>query len=118
MWTDGVVDVLPLMEGGGEASDAGMSGSPFVKLLGVRAVAAFDATVELRTPGRENEELDATRAAGFLELRHEFTAAIDLEGLHGKGHPVEHRRKSEARGPRCRAFVQLEDGIATDDVAR
>ncbi len=47
-------------------------------------VAAFDAAVDVGTPGREDMEGDAGVTAGGFAFLHELGAAIDLHRAHGQ----------------------------------
>src|SRR4030042_4075818 len=54
-------------------------------LPGMGSLSALDVAVELGGTWRQYEELQITPLAGGLELAHELTAAVDLNGPDGEG---------------------------------
>ena len=81
MWSDGVVEVLELGEGGrglGDGEFAGIEGPEFGP-GGV--VGALDAAVGLGGSWREDEKWELEVSACGFELGHELGAAVDLDGL-------------------------------------
>jgi len=56
------------------------------KLTADGAVEAFDPAVEFGTAWRQDVEGNVLLTTGEFEFRHEFGAAIDLDGLNGNGH--------------------------------
>ena len=86
VWADVVVDGFPLLEPLVEGGDLEGEVGDLVELLGMGAVGAFDAAVELGGAGRQGEQEDAAEPALGLELGHELRSAVDLEGADREGH--------------------------------
>ena len=89
-----------------------------VELLGVGAVGALDAAVQLRAPGRQDEQGDPALGARRLELGHELRAVLDADGAHRERHPGGERVEDRGRRAGARGRAQLEDVPAADHVAR
>ncbi len=100
MGTNGVVDDLVRGQFGGEVSDVGRGGAAVVELLAEGPLQAFDAPSELWRAWEQEEEFERMRLAVHLELGLELAAAINLQGLDGKGQPVQHLL--QALGGGCR----------------
>jgi len=81
VWSDGVVEVLELGEGGRSLGDGEFAGVEGPELGPGGVVGALDAAVEPGGPWREDEEREAEVAACGFELGHELGAAVDLDGL-------------------------------------
>jgi len=100
--TDGVVDGLPVAEGGLERGEARLGVGELVELLGVGPVGPLDRAVELGAPGRQDEEADAPGGTRLLELGHELRAVVDADGPDLEGHPrrqgIEDLRRCRGRG--------------------
>ena len=82
--SDGVIDMLPVLEFAIESRELQGAGGDFIELLGMGAVGAFDGAVEFWGSRRENEQTKSASLAGLFKQGLEFTAAIDLDGADGK----------------------------------
>ena len=117
MGAHGVVGALPGQEGlveGGELQSAVME---FIKLLGMGALGSLDVAVELGGARRQHEEPATFLPAGLLEAGLELTAAIDLNGAHGKRHAPQQGFQETGRGARGGAAIELHHIPAGDDAA-
>jgi hypothetical protein len=76
--------------------------------LGVGAVGALYAAVELGAAGRQGEAGDPPLGAGGLELGHELTPVVDADGPHRDGHPLGQRGEDDQRGAGARGSAQFE----------
>ena len=81
MWSDGVVEVLELGEGGRSLGDGEFAGVEGPEFGPGGVVGALDAAVGLWGSWREDEEWELEVAACGFELGHELGAAVDLDGL-------------------------------------
>jgi len=106
MRADRVVDALPGARRAIEGRHVPGQVVDFVKLLGVRALDAFDGPVELGTLGRQYEQVDPGPLTGALKGREEFRAAIDLNGVDREGHAVPHGGEEVGGGRGRRAFAR------------
>ena len=86
--TEGVVHSFPgqelLVEGGHLQREA----VDFIELLRMRPLGALYTSVELGGARWEDKEADTPLLAGLLKGCLELASPIDLNGLHGKGHPA------------------------------
>ena len=102
MRADEVVGVLPVVDQRVQLLDAAGQIGAGVEFVAPRAVASFDAAVELRHAWRQHVELDVFGFAGGFELGHEFGAAVDLDGFKREGQIglelVEEQRRGRGRG--------------------
>jgi hypothetical protein len=79
-------------------------------------VGAFDAAVEFRTTGRQDEEANVVVGAGGFKLRHEFTAAIDLDRLDRDRERLLQVRQKVARGGGGGTGADHRQVVAADDI--
>ncbi len=80
---EGGSDVIVEELGLGEGGDGELAGVEVPELDSGAVVGPFDAAVELRSWGRQDERGDIEGLAGWLELGPELAAAVDLDGAEG-----------------------------------
>jgi amino acid adenylation domain-containing protein len=107
----GVVDSLPLPELAVDGPHRPLELGHLAELLGIRLLGAFDVTIELRGPGRRDEEVDTPALALALELGEEHRAPIDLDRAQRE---VQSRLEEALAGP---ARGALDSGYPNTAVA-
>jgi hypothetical protein len=114
MRSNEVVGFLPVFDEWVQLLDGGRQIGAGIELVAPRAVAAFDAAVELGHARRQDVELDILGLAGGFELGHELGAAIDLDALELEGQVgfqlIEEQRGGSGGG----AIVGSADGPLRD----
>ncbi len=110
-------DLFPLSLGRAEGGEVEVAGIGLVELFGVRALCAFDATIELRRAGRQDEEANPPLPARLFEQGRKLTASVHLKRGNAKGHAGGERVEEAGGGHGGRSGIGLDHIPPRDDIA-